>query len=105
MSEHTPEPWRIDDSGLRIYESGGELVANISTWLDREDAKIYACRIVAAVNALKGIPTEVLEGGLIGELIEAMDDIASEAPYWMEAQGFYHLMVRAKSIRAKAKGD
>ncbi|WP_243546177.1 hypothetical protein [Pseudodesulfovibrio tunisiensis] len=76
VSSFTPTPWRVgthgeivtdSTKGLRCDEDmrqyyGGNLVAESIT---KENAR----RIVACVNALAGIPTEILEQkGLIGIL-------------------------------------
>lgn len=62
--QHSPEPWRLEDTGLPlfIYDSNtqefpeGNHVAEVPNGL-RDSAK----RIVACVNACRGIPTEELE--------------------------------------------
>jgi hypothetical protein len=66
--KHTPEPWRLEEdsysSGFRgandFYVGGIEAVAEVD--------KANARRIVAAVNACVGIPTEELESGSIRSL-------------------------------------
>ena len=72
---HTPEPWRyVDEStpaavemGLRDYaiesDDGGFDIASLVS--SEADAR----RIVAAVNACRGISTESLENGVVKELL------------------------------------
>jgi hypothetical protein len=84
---HTPEPWDCDASTIfyatpdesdgmtmievraRVTEAGWDTVAFIeATW---PGAEVNARRIVAAVNACAGIPTQLLEQGVVAELLEA----------------------------------
>lgn len=71
--KHTP--WQVDveqpdpnityDSGaVRILDSDGSTVVELDGW--QEDV---ARRIVAAVNAVEGIPTEALESGIVQHMI------------------------------------
>lgn len=80
---HTPEPWFVQPSdhpgGLLIKPIPGQVVAQCDQLLEME---ANARRIVAAVNACKGINTEALERGLIidlrcilGELLSAAGDL------------------------------
>lgn len=67
---HAPEPWEIidcDDQYVQIYWPGGRTPS-----LRRAEAE----RIVACVNLLAGIPTEVLEA--VSQIEDARTDIASE---------------------------
>lgn len=70
MSEtkHNPEPWRWGRSGL--FDSAGEHVS-----IAKDDAHgrgpLNRRRVLAAVNAVAGIPTEALESGALGEALEA----------------------------------
>ena len=85
---HTPEPWSCggrttlyatpDESGemtmievnANVTEAGWDTVAFIEAiW---PGAHANARRIVAAVNACAGIPTEALEQGTVGELLQAL---------------------------------
>ncbi len=72
MSEHTPEPWAVfmsnDDEkllGVGSAETGEGITdhrGGIWNWDDTQ-GRANARRIVACVNACKGIPTEELEKG------------------------------------------
>lgn len=55
MTEHSPEPWYMDSdpNGATIRHADGGFVF-------RTGSKENQRRIVACVNACKGIPTEVL---------------------------------------------
>jgi hypothetical protein len=79
--EHSPEPWRIagDTSigpqGIGIMSADDEAVAVVLGPIVRpidERTREDARRIVASVNAMRGIPTEALETGVIAELREAL---------------------------------
>ena len=63
--QHTPEPWKQDeDSELLITNSELERVGET---IVRTDTKADARRIVACINACKGIPTDQLEGRTFGK--------------------------------------
>lgn len=57
MSEHTPEPWELYEGGCDGPDSVAGKTGHVCTCELNEDAR----RIVACVNACKGIDTEVLE--------------------------------------------
>jgi hypothetical protein len=67
--QHTPEPWLIgdEDDPSSISSSSGRPVAEtlvaVQRWTPEKQEEDYANarRIVACVNACKGIPTETLE--------------------------------------------
>ena len=63
--EHTPEPWHIDKYGSLYTPSGQLLLGGVMTPMtagaNRDTANANARRIVAAVNACAGLPTESLE--------------------------------------------
>lgn len=64
--EHQPEPWTQD--GRYILDAGGWTLASTRFPAD-------ARRIVAAINAVQGIPTEALESwsdNVIGEPAQAL---------------------------------
>jgi len=91
-AKHTPEPWehreagRGDDGAERwdVVQSPDAPDAEkpqrvIAICWDtgdhetlRRDARSNARRIVAAVNACEGIPTEALESGVVREMVEAL---------------------------------
>lgn len=73
MAEHTKEPWEFDGPRHSIIVwSGPELRVCFMTSDGpcRENAR----RICAAVNSLSGIPTEALEAGIVGDMVEALRD-------------------------------
>lgn len=81
MSKHTPEPWVRGDRLLDIVSSKGNLVARLAGTVGKceiEDANLR--RIVACVNACRGLPTDELEQkGLVaavGTQLLASDDRA-----------------------------
>ena len=71
--KHTPEPWFVQPSdnpgGLLIKPIPGQVVAQCDQVPEME---ANARRIVAAVNACKGLGTEALERGVVLELREAL---------------------------------
>lgn len=87
MSEHSPEPWKTDDhlpgwvliedaNGREIVEQQGQY--EDSGWtFSRKDAR----RIVAAVNALAGVPIEVLESdGFRQDIVYKYGHLQGETP-------------------------
>ena len=66
MKEHTPEPWRMHTRAVAYITSEDHGVADCSCWDDSTQDTMHekeanARRIVAAINACAGIPTEDLE--------------------------------------------
>lgn len=59
MNAHSPEPWILAKSGVSI--DAGRTRIRQEASLDREELRANARRIVAAVNACAGIPSEDLE--------------------------------------------
>lgn len=83
MGGHTQEPWML---GARYPES--HWIDVVSQTDERglpfvsckhHDEEANARRIVASVNATAGIPVEALEAGAIGELVEALRMLLTEA--------------------------
>ncbi|UXO93966.1 hypothetical protein Pan3_44 [Pseudanabaena phage Pan3] len=90
---HTPEPWRVEEGTTLIwgacnpddrttYGMGYDiaqcritpsLLKGRAPWVD--EGKANARRIVAAINATAGIPTEALEAGVVRELVEAAREL------------------------------
>jgi len=116
MSKHTQEPWAT--SSGRIYPAGearstvASVARDIKDWtlFNEEDAR----RIVACVNACRGLPTDELEQkGLVAavgtqlldadqqrdELLTALEEIAGCDPYHQSSAGTI-----ARAAIAKAKG-
>ena len=93
MSKHT-----AGDLVLKEFEAGEELVLVDSTgecvaqgggeWPEPERSNMR--RLAAAWNAVAGIPTEALEGGVIRELVEALK-LASEELYDARIYSLYKL--------------
>ena len=67
-------------------------------------------RMVASVNACAGIPTEALEAGVVGEMLEALESIATivlrpfPAPE-AEARRVNEAVETALNVLAKARGE
>lgn len=105
--EYTPEPWAcpIDDEGnSAVVAKDGYLVTFAFPNGDAAD-KANGRRIVACVNALAGIPTEAIEGGVIAELVEAaafakatLGDIPS--PTANEVRSYNHLSAVLAKLEA-----
>ena len=88
---HTPEPWGDNDDGVILgnldgYTGVAPMVAAVVGYDDdgnaTEEAKANTVRIVAAVNACEGIPTEALERGIVGEMLAALQEAREEIEYW-----------------------
>lgn len=58
--KHTPEPWTLNCSG--VFDPKGERVCDR---IAEHDAR----RMVACVNACRGLPTEALEAHLVEDLV------------------------------------
>ena len=75
--KHTPEPWSHElpriAGDIGEFRPDGRVFASCH----EPQAKGNARRIVACVNACARIPTEALEGGVIGELIAATEDFTN----------------------------
>ena len=73
---HTPEPWFVQPSdhpgGLLIKPIPGQVVAQCD---EVPEMEANARRIVAAVNACKGLGTEALEHGIIAELRHVLGEL------------------------------
>lgn len=71
---YTPEPWSISDAPYQIVGPVGQTIAKLTS-LDMDNA----CRIVAAVNAVAGMPQDDLEelakveGGVMSLTVYADD--------------------------------
>ena len=78
---HNPEPWWLDDYGF-IASGSGDTYCTVADphcrptadYGDENEANGH--RIVAAVNACKGISTEALHQGVIAEMIEVLQQVA-----------------------------
>ena len=110
---HSPEPWdcaaqttmySIEGRELtmievraNLTEAGWDSVAFVEAiWPGAHD---NARRIVAAVNACAGIPTEALEQGVIRQLVNALEDLYDWlTPDWQQS----NLGDKARAAIAKA---
>ncbi|TNI56543.1 hypothetical protein CF126_08800 [Aeromonas dhakensis] len=124
MSKHGKEPWnavevkRDEDELIQIRASNGAIIARL--WIDVDDKQFSdeqrenASRIVACVNACRGLPTDELEQkGLVAavgnqlldleslcdDLMVALEEIAGCDPYHHSSAGTI-----ARAAIAKAKG-
>lgn len=79
-TQHTPEPWTALPYGLirggKSYEytrgSAQQQIASVCLLEEDNGSRdANARRIVAAVNACRGIPTEGLEAGVVADLLAA----------------------------------
>ena len=89
MSEHTPEPWKIGDGQAPFYAWKGQILAEHE---DREfilascnqnypdEAESNARRIVACINACRGLQTEKLE-----HMAEVKSDLMMKSIFTVEA--------------------
>src|SRR5690349_9702029 len=79
---HTPEPWNYDMDFIVASDPTGQhpdiYIAEIAHSDDEGRIAPYdqhqanSSRIVAAVNACAGIPTEALEQGIVAELLQQL---------------------------------
>jgi hypothetical protein len=79
-AKHTQEPWEAERDGDRMT---GRILGADHDWL----ADVYsgndqaiARRIAACCDACQSIPTEALEAGVVGELVEAV----RKASLWVD---------------------
>ena len=128
--EHTKTPWKVEND-CEIKESGGLYVATAhhSRFINSEEQKANARRIVAAVNATAGITTEELEfaieenirldftgrakrinkmeaevPAINARLLEALKDLVSGTdPYFAEIHGFSEQHDAARAAIAEAE--
>ena len=80
---YTPEPWVQHDAdycpdeiwGALDYVDNGVRGQLVCTLADNDRLEANARRIVAAVNACAGIPTDALEAGAVADLLAACESI------------------------------
>lgn len=88
--KHTKEPWRMyqEPSSLIVTEESPDLLCSIcstfNTSLSTEQMNANAERIVACINACRGITNEALHKGLVKC---AVQNLAENLPY--EDGNFY----------------
>jgi hypothetical protein len=110
MRQHTAEPWRVgylDNGQTAIHGASGLVAALEAGYQQKRDAD--AARIVASVNACKGIPTAVLSEGLLEELIQACKGMSqyfyctmNPARMPATAKRTFDLMTRMEAARERA---
>jgi hypothetical protein len=78
---HSPEPWTCSGQAI-LQDAGGTIIADceIVTDTDAQDVtpdleNANARRIVAAVNACQGVPTNALEQGAVRKLLAALEGL------------------------------
>ena len=108
MAEQYEEPWRAAGRlPWWILNADGNEVAMADGRQGREIQVANAARIVACVNALADIPTEVLPA--IGRLIEAAEAcVASDdsgQSRWKRGEAYQALADALKSLRPTRKND
>jgi hypothetical protein len=83
---HTPEPWRVDglaDNQTQLWVwTPDRPIANIRLGNDPDTDRANARRIVAAVNACKGLPVQALEEGVVTDMLAALREAQEEIEYW-----------------------
>lgn len=110
MSKHTKEPWNAvevdndSDTFVKVCHANGGTIAKL--WIDVDDKEFSdeqrenARRIVACVNACRGLPTDELEqNGLVaavGDLLLKADD---------RAEGQEREIRRLASVAANAENQ
>lgn len=83
MSKHTPEPWSVDKYFLGdILDAEGHDVMTAYTpkgtgCREAEEGHANVARVVAAVNAVKSIPTSALRAGVVEEMTVALRDFVA----------------------------
>ena len=100
-AKHTQEPWEAERDGDRmtgrIFGADHDWLADVYSGNDQANAR----RLVACWNACQSIPTEALEAGVVGELVEACRTLVdSSLPAW---PGRSAIEIAHKAL-AKAKG-
>lgn len=89
---HSPEPWELHDASHRVtFEDGPTICAMHQDGSCHEIAMLTGCqgmthehllacgeRIVACINACKGIPTEKLAGISLSDVISKLIDAAKQ---------------------------
>ncbi len=109
--KHSPEPWHNDLFSL--YDASNNWIADLcpdhkGTPLAQVDAN--GKRIVAAIREVRDIPTEMLEAGVIEELLDACKSVSgyfysTVNPRQMPATIKRAFDVITKIEEAKARGE
>jgi hypothetical protein len=94
---HSPEPWKQD--GRYIRDAAGAIVVRGRSYAD-------ARRIVAAMNAIRNIPTEALEGWMVEDVSDPRTRPDLEVSLADEGPQSPHLFVPGDRRRAERRqGD
>ena len=119
---HTPEPWTMDlhyvvapdPAGvypdIYIAEIAGEDSSEPPRIAPPEQQIANGRRLVAAVNACKGIPTHTLEEGVIEELLEMLDWATEILEEWLvgaprHADTYLEALTMFQFTLAAARGE
>jgi hypothetical protein len=98
---HTPEPWYIDADGFICGSDDTKTADPHCDTQDIDEREANASRIVAAINACTRISTEALEQGVVGQLVNALEDLYNWlTPDWQQS----NLGDKARAAIAKATG-
>lgn len=111
---HTPEPWMYNHAAI-VQDSQGSVLADCEiippaggTIPPPTEEVANARRIVAAVNACKGISTEALEQGVVAELLAKLktllEQIDEDVPTDITTRHFADAYDEARATLAKATG-
>ncbi|WP_328222342.1 hypothetical protein [Aeromonas caviae] len=91
MSKHTPEPWQAhQDASGDVFISSAETSLHIAEIGSEDDDTAIpdARRIVACVNACRGLPTDELEQkGLVAAVGTQMLELEQQRDDWEKAMG------------------
>jgi len=93
------EPWRQGENveGF-VFGVNGSYIGETGPGLDSR----YCARIVACVNACKGIPSSSLEAGVIQEMAEALEGTALSCCEGVDECGYCQ---RARILLAKLEAE
>jgi hypothetical protein len=107
-AQHTPAPWKaIRNAGGIFIMANGIPVARLDGPID---AVIHAARIVAAVNACDGIPTDALEQGAVKDLVGALERLTDRVDPGnkdrdLGIKSLVDALGDARAALAKARGE
>ena len=112
--KHTPEPWYLEEGYAVIHQDQDRPTAQrimriadcASAEQGADTAEANARRIVAAINATAGIPTEALEDGAVSEAVVLLEKFASAFRLGTEWESLYpeDVYAQARAALAKLKG-
>jgi hypothetical protein len=78
--------------GTEWWNKAGEDIGEIYCYGSDEQGLANARRIVAAVNACAGIPTEALERGIVKELAISLKSLPTQNSFFEEYKKFIQFM-------------